>query len=117
MPFKFKLSKRLALMKASLAASTALVLACDLTGPQPRPSPLTQVVTSPGTVTLHEPSVAWGLASAPTTTRQCRVCLQLASVELVGRQARNAHRDNVLRGSGRWARGVPSAGNRSDRAS
>ena len=106
MPFKFKLSKRLALMKASLAASTALVLACDLTGPQP---PLTQLVTFPGTVTLP--------ASSPTAARQCRVSLQLASVELARRQTRNAHRYNVLRGSGRWARGVPSVGNRSDGAS
>jgi hypothetical protein len=33
MPFTFKLSKRLALLKASLAASTAPVLACDRTDP------------------------------------------------------------------------------------
>src|SRR5712691_12693306 len=49
MPFTFKLSKRLALMKASLAASAALALACDrtdLTGPQPLPRPLAEVVTS-----------------------------------------------------------------------
>src|SRR2546422_4950650 len=48
MPFKFKLSKRLALIKASLAASVVLALACesDLTDPQPSRIPLTQVVTS-----------------------------------------------------------------------
>ena len=52
MNFKFKLSKRLALMKASLAASAALVLlalACDrtdLTGPQQLLHPLTEVVAS-----------------------------------------------------------------------
>src|SRR3989442_729269 len=49
MPFTFKLSKRLALMKASLAASAALALACDrtdLTGSQPLPRPLAEVVTS-----------------------------------------------------------------------
>src|SRR5437870_1046457 len=41
MPFKFKLSKRLALLKASLVASAVLALACDrsdLTSPQPPPS-------------------------------------------------------------------------------
>src|SRR2546430_1490043 len=41
MPFKFKLSKRLALLKASLVASAVLALACDrsdLTSPQPLPS-------------------------------------------------------------------------------
>src|SRR5204862_27005 len=40
MPFKFKLSKRLALIKASLVASAVLTLACDrsdLTAPQPPP--------------------------------------------------------------------------------
>src|SRR3989442_1526025 len=49
MPFKFKLSKRLALLKASLAASAALALACDrndLTSPQPSPRPLAAAVTS-----------------------------------------------------------------------
>src|SRR3989441_157210 len=48
MPFKFKLSKRLALIKASLAASVVLALACEsyLTDPQPSRIPLTQVVTS-----------------------------------------------------------------------
>jgi len=49
MNFKFKLSKRLALMKASLAASAALSLACDrtdLTGPQRLLRPLTEVVAS-----------------------------------------------------------------------
>jgi polysaccharide lyase-like protein len=41
MPFQFKLSKRLALIKAALAASAALALACeraDPTNPQPLPS-------------------------------------------------------------------------------
>jgi hypothetical protein len=41
MPFTFKLSKRLALIKAALAASAVLALACeraDLTNPQPLPS-------------------------------------------------------------------------------
>src|SRR5207247_51070 len=48
MPFKFELSKPLALIKASLAASVVLALACerDLTDPQPSRIPLTQVVTS-----------------------------------------------------------------------
>src|SRR3989454_8399483 len=48
MPFKFKLSKRLALIKAALAASVVLTLACesDLTDPQPPRNPLTQVITS-----------------------------------------------------------------------
>src|SRR5882672_312612 len=48
MPFKFKLSKRLALMKASIAVSAGLALACDradLTSPQSL-SPLTEVVAS-----------------------------------------------------------------------
>src|SRR5438445_26532 len=56
MPFTFKLSKRLALMKASLAACVALALACDrtdLTAPQSPFRVLTQVdascLTSPGT--------------------------------------------------------------------
>src|SRR2546430_143310 len=49
MPFTFKLSKRLALMKAALAASAALALACDrtdLTSPPLLPHPLADVVTS-----------------------------------------------------------------------
>ena len=49
MNFKFKLSKRLALIKAALVASTALALACDrtdLTSPQPSPRPLAAAVTS-----------------------------------------------------------------------
>jgi len=49
MNFKFKLSKRLALIKAALVASTALALACDrtdLTSPQPPPRPLAADVTS-----------------------------------------------------------------------
>src|SRR6185437_780909 len=47
MPFKFKLSKRLALLKALLVASAVLALACesDLTDSQPSRIPLTQVVT------------------------------------------------------------------------
>src|SRR5256885_4859829 len=43
MNFKFKLSRRLALIKAALVASTALALSCDrtdLTSPQPPPRPL-----------------------------------------------------------------------------
>ncbi len=62
MPFTFKLSKRLALMKASLVpAAAALFVACQLqdrrgiTGPTLPGSPMVQVVTSPDTVTL-EPS-------------------------------------------------------------
>src|SRR6266567_8199487 len=45
MPFKFKLSNRLALMKASLAAGAILTLACtsDLTDPQLHRSPSTAV--------------------------------------------------------------------------
>src|SRR2546425_6022956 len=49
MPFAFKLSKRLALIKAALVASTALALACDrtdLTSPQPPPRPLAADVTT-----------------------------------------------------------------------
>src|SRR5256885_4379985 len=49
MPFTFKLSKRLALMKPALAASAALALACDrtdLTSPPLLPHPLADVVTS-----------------------------------------------------------------------
>jgi hypothetical protein len=55
MPFKFKLSKRLALLKASLAATAALALACDrtdLTAPHAFPSPLTAAVTSLPTVAV-----------------------------------------------------------------
>src|SRR2546428_273261 len=59
MPFKFKLSKRLALIKASLAASVVLALACesDLTDPQPSRIPLTQVVTSSDLTPLPVASV------------------------------------------------------------
>jgi uncharacterized protein YjdB len=59
MPFKFKLSKRLALMKAPLAASVVLGLACtsDLTDPQPPRSPLTQVVTPTDVTALPVASV------------------------------------------------------------
>src|SRR2546422_291876 len=59
MPFKFKLSKRLALMKASLAAAGLLTLACtsDLTDPQPPRNPLTQVITSADLTPLPVASV------------------------------------------------------------
>ncbi len=63
MPFTFKLSKRLALMKASLVpAAAAALVACQLqdrrgiTGPTLPSNSVVQVVTSPDTVTL-EPSV------------------------------------------------------------
>src|SRR5438445_719262 len=63
MPFTFKLSKRLALMKASLVPAAAAVLTtCQLqdrrgiTGPTLPSSSVVQVVTPPDTVTL-EPSV------------------------------------------------------------
>src|SRR2546427_456663 len=49
MNFKFKLSRRLALIKAALVASTALALACDRTdlpSPQPPPRPLAADVTT-----------------------------------------------------------------------
>src|SRR6266516_1488826 len=54
MPFKFKLSKRLALMKASLAASAILTLACtsDLTDPQPYRSSLSPMAISPDLTAL-----------------------------------------------------------------
>src|SRR5438445_283749 len=51
MNFKFKLSKRLALMKASLAASAVLALACDLTDPRPLGPPLTRDLTLAGSLT------------------------------------------------------------------
>src|SRR2546425_529693 len=59
MPFKFKLSKRLALIKASLAASVVLALACesDLTDPQPPRNPLTQVLASADLTPLRVASV------------------------------------------------------------
>src|SRR6266487_4733868 len=59
MPFKFKLSKRLALMKASLAVASVLTLACtsDLTDPQPPRNPLTQVITSADLTPLPVTSV------------------------------------------------------------
>src|SRR5213078_565045 len=59
MPFKFKLSKRLALIKASRAASVVLALACerDLTDPQPPRNPLTQVITSADLTPLPVASV------------------------------------------------------------
>jgi len=57
MPFTFKLSQRLALMKAplALAAAAAVLVACDLTKPTGPPSPpnlIVQLVSSPDTVTL-----------------------------------------------------------------
>src|SRR5438105_3967154 len=59
MPFKFKLSKRLALIRASLAATVVLALACesDLTDPQPPRNPLTQVITSADLTPLPVASV------------------------------------------------------------
>src|SRR6266568_644050 len=59
MPFKFKLSKRLALLKASLAATLVLALACerDLTDPQPLRIPLTQVLASADLTPLPVASV------------------------------------------------------------
>jgi uncharacterized protein YjdB len=59
MPFKFKLSKRLALLKASVAATVLLALACerDLTDPQPLRIPLTQVLPSAGLTPLPVASV------------------------------------------------------------
>src|SRR2546430_11567075 len=64
MPFTFKLSKRLALMKASLVPAAAAVLAaCQLqdrrgtTGPTLPSNSVVQVVIVPDTVTL-EPSQA-----------------------------------------------------------
>ncbi len=60
MPFTFKLSKRIALMKRALVTSAALVLACDradLTGPQPPLSPPTLDVTSPDPTALAVVSV------------------------------------------------------------
>ncbi len=60
MPFKFKLSKRLALMKASLAASAVLTLACtsDLTDPQPHRNSLPSVAISSDLVPLTATAVA-----------------------------------------------------------
>src|SRR2546428_263573 len=56
MPFTFKLSKRLALMKAALAAAAAALAACEriqhVTGPGQSSSPVVQVVVAPDTVTL-----------------------------------------------------------------
>ena len=57
MPFTFKLSKRLALIKASLALAAALLaVACErmvhVTGPNQPSSPVVQIVVSPDTVTL-----------------------------------------------------------------
>ena len=59
MPFKFKLSKRLAIIRASLAATVVLALACesDLTDPQPPRNPLTQVITSADLTPLPVASV------------------------------------------------------------
>jgi len=71
MPFKFKLSKRLALLKASLAASVVLALACtsDLTDPQPPRSPLTQVVTPGDVTTLPVTSVVASGYQDPNVTQ------------------------------------------------
>src|SRR2546426_7613025 len=70
MPFTFKLSKRLALMKASLVPAAAAVLAaCQLqdrrgiTDPTLPSNSVVQVVTVPDTVTLE-----------PSQTEQFRVC-------------------------------------------
>ncbi len=60
MPFKFKLSKRLALMKAALAASAVLTLACtsDLTDPQPHRNSLSPFAISSDLVPLTATAVA-----------------------------------------------------------
>ncbi len=62
MPFTFKLSKRLALLKASHAAATAAGLAaCEpipATGPQVSTSPVVQVVTVPAGMRRAERSRA-----------------------------------------------------------
>src|SRR5205807_1103230 len=55
MPFTFKLSVRLALMKAPLLVAAAVCVACKLPamrGPTSPTSDVTQVVTSPDTVVL-----------------------------------------------------------------
>ena len=74
MPFTFKLSVRLARMKAWLVlAAAAAVTACGLqdrrvTGPHPSDSVVAQVITSPDTVTLDpyqtRPFVAYGRTRA-----------------------------------------------------
>src|SRR5438445_717669 len=68
MPFTFKLSKRLALMKASLVPVAAAALAaCQLqdgrgiTDPTLPSSAVMQVFTSPDTVTLDAPVAYWKL--------------------------------------------------------
>jgi len=72
MTFMHKLSKRLALMKASFAAAAVTTLAaCNLqdrrvTGPSLPSSPLVQVVTSPDTVTLDPYQTRQFLASGRT---------------------------------------------------
>src|SRR2546428_269069 len=72
MTFMHKLSKRLALMKASFAAAAVTTLAaCTLqagrfTGPSLPSSPLVQVVTSPDTVTLDPYQTRQFLASGRT---------------------------------------------------
>ena len=70
MPFTFKLSVRLARMKALLVLAAAAALsACGLqdrrvTGPPPPDTAVVQVITSPDTVTLDpyqtRPFVAYG---------------------------------------------------------
>ena len=59
MPFKFKLSNRLALMKASLAAGAILTLACtsDLTDPQLHRSSSTAVAIAADLAPLAVPTV------------------------------------------------------------
>src|SRR3989442_12134849 len=72
MTFMHKLSKRLALMKASFAAAAVTTLAaCNLqdrrvTGPSLPSSPLVQGVTSPDTVTLDPYQTRQFLASGRT---------------------------------------------------
>src|SRR5437667_1434 len=71
MPFTFKLSKRLALMKASLVpAAAAALAACQLqdrlTAPTSPNNSVMQVVTSPDTVAL-QPAVV-SVTISPTTT-------------------------------------------------
>ena len=73
MPFKFKLSNRLALMKASLAAGAILTLACtsDLTDPQLHRSASTAVAIAADLAPLAAPTVvasAYQDANVPQNT-------------------------------------------------
>src|SRR3989442_15249571 len=72
MNFKFKLSKRLARLKAAVAASVVLTLACtsDLTDPKLPYSAPTQLVISADLAPLPPPSVVAGAndGTAPQTT-------------------------------------------------